>query len=237
MNGSLEESGLDPTQVSLLEEACILVDEGDQVVGCDTKRNCHLNKNIRQGMLHRAFSVFLFNSKGDLLLQQRSDAKVTFPGCFTNTCCSHPLYSPLEMEEEDALGVKRAAQRKLLQELGIPPQQVPLESFQYLTRIHYRATSDDNWGEHEIDYILFLQAEVDLKVNPNEVKSWRYVTQDQLRDLIGSATAPTSQDRGASIQITPWFKLIAESFLFRWWDSLGNLKEHTDTQSIHRMVS
>lgn len=235
MNGSSDNSGLDPTQASLLEEACILVDEEDQVVGCDTKRNCHLNKNIHQGMLHRAFSVFLFNSQGDLLLQQRSEAKVTFPGCFTNTCCSHPLYTPLEMEEEGALGVKRAAQRKLLQELGIPTHQVPLESFQYLTRIHYRASSDANWGEHEIDYILFLQAEVDLQVNPNEVQSWRYVSQDQLRDLIRRATDPAVQGDGR-VKITPWFKLIAESLLFRWWDSLGTLQEHTDTRRIHRMV-
>lgn len=237
MNGSLEESNLDPTQASLLEEACILVDEGDRVVGCDTKRNCHLNENIRRGMLHRAFSVFLFNGKGELLLQQRSDAKVTFPSCFTNTCCSHPLYTPLEMEEKGALGVKRAAQRKLLQELGIPPQQVPLESFQYLTRIHYQATSDANWGEHEIDYILFLQTEVDLKVNPNEVRSWKYVSQDELRDLIHKATTPASHGGDASIQVTPWFKLIADSLLFRWWDSLSNLQEHIDTQNIHRMVN
>ena len=236
MNGSSEETGLDPTQASLLEEACILVDEGDQVVGCETKRNCHLNTNIRQGMLHRAFSVFLFNSKGDLLLQQRSAAKITFPGCFTNPCCSHPLYTPLEMEEQDALGVKRAAQRKLLQELGIPPEQVPLECFHYLTRIHYRAASDAKWGEHEIDYILFLQADVDLKVNPNEVQSCRYVSQDQLRDLMHSATDTIDKSEGGKVRVTPWFRLIAESLLLKWWDSLGSLQEHRDTHNIHRMV-
>jgi isopentenyl-diphosphate delta-isomerase len=60
--------------------------------------------NIDQGMLHRAFSVFLFNTKGELLLQQRSDAKITFPGYWTNTCCSHPLYFPEEMVDEGQLG-------------------------------------------------------------------------------------------------------------------------------------
>lgn len=70
--------------------------------------NCHflahLMTNIEKGMLHRAFSVFLFNTKGELLLQQRSDAKITFPGYWTNTCCSHPLYIPDELTEENQLG-------------------------------------------------------------------------------------------------------------------------------------
>lgn len=60
--------------------------------------------NINQGMLHRAFSVFLFNSKGELLLQQRSDEKITFPSTWTNTCCSHPLYFPEELVEENQMG-------------------------------------------------------------------------------------------------------------------------------------
>lgn len=113
-------SHLDETQVQLLSEECILVDKEDQVIGSDTKKNCHLNVN---GKLHRAFSVFLFNSDGKLLLQQRARTKITFPECFTNTCCSHPLYRAEELEGGN-LGVKRAAQRKLQQELGIPPEQV-----------------------------------------------------------------------------------------------------------------
>lgn len=117
-------SNLDATQVSLLKEECILVDENDRVIGSESKKNCHLNSNIRAGMLHRAFSVFLFNTKGELLLQQRATAKITFPECFTNTCCSHPLYHPSELEEEGNVGVRRAAQRKLKHELGIPNDQV-----------------------------------------------------------------------------------------------------------------
>lgn len=76
------------------------------------------------GLLHRAFSVFLFNTENKLLLQQRSNAKITFPDCFTNTCCSHPLSHPLELEENDAIGVRRAAQRRMKAELGIPMEQV-----------------------------------------------------------------------------------------------------------------
>ncbi len=125
-------SGLDEIQVQLLAEECILVDENDIVIGSDTKKNCHLNTNIEKGMLHRAFSVFLFNQEGKLLLQQRATAKITFPECFTNTCCSHPLYRVEELAEEEeeeeggvsAVGVRRAARRKLEQELGIPTREV-----------------------------------------------------------------------------------------------------------------
>lgn len=63
-------------------------------------------ENINKNMLHRAFSVFLFNSEGKLLLQKRSDTKITFPGYWTNTCCSHPLYNDDELPEEGQLGMK-----------------------------------------------------------------------------------------------------------------------------------
>ena len=114
---------IDPIQEGLLKEECITVDLEDNEVGHRTKRECHEWEKIEgEGLLHRAFSVFLFNSSGKLLLQQRSDAKITFPGYFTNTCCSHPLYTPEEREGE--LGARTAARRKLNQELGIPPEEV-----------------------------------------------------------------------------------------------------------------
>ena len=108
--------------------------------------------NINAGLLHRAFSVFLFDSKNRLLLQQRASEKITFPDMWTNTCCSHPLGVPGETGADldtAVAGVKRAAQRKLDQELGIKKEQVPLDNFQFLTRIHYLAPSDGKWGEHE----------------------------------------------------------------------------------------
>ena len=131
-------------------------------------------RNINQGLLHRAFSVFLFDSQKCLLLQQRASEKITFPGIslpyytpffplpffsantlsdmWTNTCCSHPLGIPGETGstlEAATQGVRRAAVRKLDHELGIPAKQVPLEKFKFLTRIHYMAPSDGMWGEHE----------------------------------------------------------------------------------------
>jgi isopentenyl-diphosphate Delta-isomerase len=108
--------------------------------------------NIDQGLLHRAFSVFLFDSNSRLLLQQRASEKITFPDMWTNTCCSHPLGIPGETGvtmQESIMGVKRAAQRKLDHELGIQAEQVPLELFKFLTRIHYKAPSSGKWGEHE----------------------------------------------------------------------------------------
>lgn len=117
-------TGVDPTQLQLLSEQCIIVSPEDLVTGAETKKTCHLNTNIESGLLHRAFSVFLFDRNGRLLLQQRAKAKITFPEYYTNTCCSHPLYRPEELEEDEQLGVKRAAQRKLTHELGIPKEEV-----------------------------------------------------------------------------------------------------------------
>ena len=109
-------------------------------------------ENIDSGLLHRAFSVFLFDAKDRLLLQQRASEKITFPDMWTNTVCSHPLGVPGETGadlETAVQGVKRAAQRKLDQELGIKAKQIALEKFKFLTRIHYKAPSDGKWGEHE----------------------------------------------------------------------------------------
>lgn len=162
--------GYDEEQIRLMEEVCIVLDENDVPIGSASKKVCrcasihyfliaginqpsgHLMKNINDGLLHRAFSVFLFDSENRLLLQQRASEKITFPDMWTNTCCSHPLGIPGETgaELEAAVqGVRRAAQRKLDQELGIRAKQVPLDKFEFLTRIHYKAPSDGKWGEHE----------------------------------------------------------------------------------------
>jgi isopentenyl-diphosphate Delta-isomerase len=110
-------------------ENCILVDENDKNIGFASKRDCHELKN--NGLrLHRAFSVFLFNNNGEMLLQKRSNNKITFPNLYSNACCSHPLDNiENEREETNAIGVKRAAQRRLNYELGIPLDQVNLSFY------------------------------------------------------------------------------------------------------------
>ncbi|KAL5090622.1 hypothetical protein Trisim1_004246 [Trichoderma cf. simile WF8] len=223
-------SGHDEEQIRLMDEVCIVTDENDAPIGTASKKICHLMTNIDKGLLHRAFSVFLFNDKNELLLQQRATEKITFPDMWTNTCCSHPLSIPTETGAnlvDSIAGAKRAAQRKLDHELGIKKEQVPFENFRFLTRIHYKAPSDGKWGEHEIDYILFIKANVDLNPNENEVQATQYVTADGLKKLF----------EDPSLKFTPWFKLICNSMLFEWWESLDSgLEKYTDEQEIRRML-
>ncbi|KAI9825335.1 MAG: isopentenyl-diphosphate delta-isomerase idi1 [Phylliscum demangeonii] len=226
-----ELSGYDEEQVRLMEEVCIAVDADDTPIGSADKKTCHLMTNIDQGLLHRAFSVFLFDSQNRLLLQQRATEKITFPDMWTNTCCSHPLGIPGETgsDFDTAIqGVRRAARRKLHHELGIRPEDVRLDELRFLTRIHYKAASSGKWGEHEIDYILFMKSDVTLAVNPNEVRDTRYVSAEELKAMFARADLP----------FTPWFQLICNTMLFEWWDHLkrGSLAELKPEMQIRRML-
>lgn len=217
----------------MFEDECILVDANDAVVGHDSKYNCHLMEKIEsENLLHRAFSVFLFNSKHELLLQQRSGTKVTFPLVWTNTCCSHPLYRESELIEEKSLGVRNAAQRKLLDELGIPAEELPVDEFIPLGRILYKAPSDGKWGEHELDYLLFIVRDVSMNPNPDEVSDVKYVNRDQLRELVKKAD--TGED---GVKLSPWFRIVVDNFLFKWWDHVdqGSLLEAADMKTIHNL--
>ena len=126
--------GSDITQESLMSEAVIAVNEFDEIIGPISKFDSHNGV----GQYHRAFSVLLFDSAGRLLLQKRASHKITFPNVWANTCCSHPLYSDEERDETNAIGVKNAAIRKLQQELGIDPNEVPIEKFP-VSYTHLRA--------------------------------------------------------------------------------------------------
>lgn len=94
---------------------------------------------MEKGLLRRALRVFLFNTENKLLLQQRSDDQITFPGGFTNTCWGHPLSKPTELEENDAIRGQGAAERHSKAALGMSSEQVPAEESKYLTPIHYKA--------------------------------------------------------------------------------------------------
>lgn len=219
-------TALNPIQTKAMQEECIVVDENDKVVGKASKYDCHRQDKQGNLILHRAFSVFLFNSKGELLLQKRSNDKATFADCWTNSCCSHPLYEiEEELEEDNALGVRLAAQRRLNQELGIPLNQINPDKMEYLTRIHYLGPGKNEWGEHEIDYILFLQK--DLPVNPNkeEISEIAYVSKENLDKWMKEVKGP----------FTPWFEIIVKSKLRFWWDNLNSLHKCKDN-SIHRFL-
>jgi len=145
---------------------------------------------------------------------------------WTNTCCSHPLYTPSELEEKDAIGVRRAARRRLEVELGIPQDSISLDDFKYLTRIHYKALSNSIWGEHEIDYILFLQKDnLEINMNRDEIQEIRWVKLDKVKEMIAKE----------NVSLTPWFELILNSKLPQWWSNLGSLKQYEDREKIHRM--
>nr|XP_018898550.1 PREDICTED: isopentenyl-diphosphate Delta-isomerase 1 [Bemisia tabaci] len=215
---------VDPVQETALLEECILVDENDRALGSSTKEACHrvVNNSIP---LHRAFSVFLFNSKNEMLVQQRSATKITFPNHYTNACCSHPLFEiPAEQEEKNALGVKLAAQRRLGFELGVPAEECKPEYFDYLTRIHYFSVGDGTWGEHEIDYILFLKRDVTLSPNSDEVQDVRYVKKDELDRFLAELKFP----------VTPWFELVCKNTLRKWWAGLDNVGQFKDEGTILR---
>ncbi|GME35264.1 hypothetical protein GTA08_BOTSDO13507 [Neofusicoccum parvum] len=224
-------AGSDQEQARLMDEMCIVIDENDVPVGSATKKSCHLMENINKGLLHRAFSVFLFDERNRILLQQRASEKITFPNMWTNTCCSHPLHVPSEIGDDlssSVAGVKRAAQRKLAQELGIQKEQVPLEEFNFLARIHYLAPYDDKWGEHEMDYILFIRPQksgVSLTVNPNEVRDTRWVVPEELRKMLSDP----------ALSFTPWFKIICEGMLFEWWNHLESGLQKCGDETIRRI--
>lgn len=241
-NGDVDNdlSGYDDEQIRLMDEVCIVLDKDDNAIGTASKKDCHLMTNINKGLLHRAFSTFLFHpTSKKLLLQQRATEKITFPDMWTNTCCSHPLAHPSETGHGDLIsnveGAKRAAIRKLDHELGIPSADVPIQRFEYLTRIHYLAPSDGKWGEHEIDYILFVEADPSLNINKNEVKDIRWVSRDELKQMFHDVETKTGKDK--DLKYTPWFKLICESMLYQWWEALeeGQLAKFTGEEQIRRM--
>lgn len=159
-------------------ENVILVDEFDNAIGSMEKMEAH-----RQGLLHRAFSILLFNSKGQLLLQKRAQNKYHSAGLWTNTCCSHPL--PGET-------IEQAAYRKLDQEMGIALHTEPAYKF------IYKAALDNNLIEHECDHVLTGTFDGVPTINHHEVEDWKFMDVSLLREDI--ALHPE--------RYTHWFKLI-----------------------------
>lgn len=159
-------------------EHVILVDMDDRPVGTMEKMEAHM-----KGLLHRAFSILLFNSKGELLLQKRSLNKYHSSGLWTNTCCSHPL--PDESMSE-------ATRRKLKQEMGIDA------SPEFAYKFIYRVELDNNLIEYELDHVFVGTYDGVPNANPGEVAEWRYTPMEALR-----------QDAITNPQIyTHWFRLI-----------------------------
>ena len=213
--------GYDEVQKEMMNENCIIVDENDRISGQDSKINCH----IGEGRLHRAFSVLIFDLDNRLLIQQRADEKITFPSIWANSCCSHPLYQ--NGEEEGIEGAKKAAVRKMIQELGIQDGLIQSNDLNFITKMHYKARADKKWIEHEVDYIFAIKVDVDINPNTNEIQKTRYVNQKELNNLFDKANS-------GDVKIGPWFRLIKDNFLNKIWRNLESLQSIKDNK-IHQM--
>ncbi len=214
-------------QAALMAEAVIQVSERDHVIGPVSKLEAHQTA----GTFHRAFSVLLFNTKGEMLLQQRSADKVTFPNVWANACCSHPLHSPEELDESNAMGVKRAAVRKLEQELGIDPATISTDQMTFMTKMRYAARMNHEWIERELDHIIMMCADVEVNPNPNEVANTMWVSHEEMEAML-------LEERPAEQAISPWFRCIAALVMNEsWWTHYNRpdkLAELADTE-IHDM--
>ena len=147
-----------------MNDLLILVDENDQEIGSMEKLAVH-----QSGRLHRAFSVFVFNSKGELLLQQRAENKYHSGGLWTNTCCSHPVNGET---------IKETIRKRLKDEMGIECETDFQFSFIYKTQFENGLT------EHELDHVYFGKSDETPVPNDLEAKSWKYISLEDLQNDI-----------------------------------------------------
>jgi geranylgeranyl diphosphate synthase type I len=153
-----------------------------------------------------------------MLLQQRSGEKVTFPNVWANACCSHPLHSSEEMDEGNAMGVKRAAIRKLEQELGIDPTTISTDDMVFMTKMRYAARMNEEWIEREVDHVLVMCADVEINPNPNEVANVMWVDNKSMEAML-------IENREANEAVAPWFRCIASRVMKpSWWEHYNDKK-------------
>ncbi|MCB7480925.1 isopentenyl-diphosphate Delta-isomerase [Christiangramia sediminis] len=166
----------------MAEEKVILVNEKDQQIGLMEKIEAH-----EKALLHRAFSVFVFNDKNELMIQQRALSKYHSPGLWTNTCCSHQREGESNIE---------AGKRRLQEEMGFSTELKDTISF------IYKAPFDNGLTEHEFDHILVGNFEGKPNLNPDEVASWKWVSLEHLQ---------VDMEKNPHIY-TEWFKIIFEKY-------------------------
>lgn len=166
------------TIVSSDSEELILVDADDQETGSLSKALCHDG----DGVLHRAFSVFLFNHAGELLLQQRAAGKRLWPGFWSNTCCSHPRKGET---------MQCATERRLEQELNISAD------VEFIYKFSYQANFRDLGSEHELCWVYLGRSAGQPRPNSNEISGIRYVDPALLAEEL--------RDHGE--RFTPWFRM------------------------------
>ena len=164
----------------MVEDQVILVDENDKPIGTMGKLEVH-----QKGLLHRAFSVFIFNDKGEMLLQRRALTKYHSAGLWTNTCCSHP------QPNEDTLA---AANRRLQEEMGMSANLTHKASFIYKTPF------DNSLTEHEFDHVFIGYSNTNPVINIEEVDSFKWMSIDAIKVAI----------KNKPDEFTSWFKIALE---------------------------
>jgi isopentenyl-diphosphate delta-isomerase len=179
MDQAHPESGLWVGSDSCDSESLILVDEADCEVGYMSKDRCH----DRPGWLHRAFSILIFNDRGELLLQRRAGTKRLWPHYWSNSCCSHPRRSE---------SMEVAIHRRLHEELGL---RCPLH---FLFKFKYQAQFDSVGAEHELCSVFIGRSSDRVRVDQREISAWRWVSPESLeQEMRGSGGA----------RFTPWFAM------------------------------
>ena len=166
----------------MIEDNVILVDVQDNQIGLMPKLEAH-----EKGVLHRAFSVFIFNNKGELMLQRRALSKYHSPGLWTNTCCSH---------QRDGESNILAAKRRLNEEMGFVAELIEKTSFVY------KANFDNGLTEHELDHIIVGKYNHSPVINSSEVDSWKWMSMEDIRNNINDQPH----------NYTAWFKIIFEKY-------------------------
>ncbi|MCL5100923.1 MAG: isopentenyl-diphosphate Delta-isomerase [Candidatus Marsarchaeota archaeon] len=177
-----------------MNQYVILVDDKDRMIGKEEKLTAHSNG----GIWHRAISVFVFNDKGETMLQRRALSKYHTPGKWSNTCCSHP--TPGEKSVT-------AAHRRLYEEMGFD---CPMK---YALMFKYEADVGKKLTEREYDHIFFGKFEGEPKLNPDEVVDWRWISLSDLKNEI-------TEDPEA---FTPWLRLMVDTISKKYADMAKEL--------------
>ncbi len=166
-----------------MAEMLILVDENDRQIGTEEKIKAH-----EEGKLHRAFSIFIFNSKGEMLLQKRAKTKYHSGGLWTNTCCSHP---------RDGERIEEAVHRRLKEEMGFDCELE--EKFHFI----YKVKLDHGLTEHEFDHVFVGKYDGEVKPNPEEADDFKWINMETLKKDLEEHPE----------NYTEWFKIAIQKFL------------------------
>jgi isopentenyl-diphosphate Delta-isomerase len=180
--------------VSFDNEKLILVDTGDNILGYENKNSCHDG----DGILHRAFSIFIFNSKNELLIQRRSPDKRLWGGYWSNTCCSHPRQG--ELYEESTV-------RRLKEEIGLDTPMV------YLYKFRYQAAFGDEGSENELCSVYIGKTDRTPQINITEIEDWKYISREDLNKAV----------RRNPEEFTPWFKMEWDRLQKEFWQQIESL--------------